>query len=121
MPRELPPCPASPNCVSSMADDPAHRVEPLGFAARPGTAVRRMAQVVEGLGGKVTDSGEDFLTAEFRSRLGFVDDVTMIFEGVTRAIHIRSASRTGWWDMGVNRRRVESIRKEWARFRYTND
>lgn len=121
MSRELPPCPESPNCVSSLADDPAHRVEPLGFAARPGTAVRRMAQVVEGLGGKVTASGEDFLHAEFRTLLGFVDDVAMVFDGVTGKIHLRSASRAGWWDLGVNRRRVERIRREWSRFRYRED
>jgi len=117
MPPELPPCPARPNCVSSLAADPARRVEPLGLPARPDVAVRGMAQVVERLGGRVTDSGEDWLTAEFRTFLGFVDDVAMLFHGPTRAIHIRSASRMGWWDLGVNRRRVERIRREWARRR----
>jgi len=49
--------------------------------------------------------------AEFRSRLGFVDDVEFRIDEAAGVIHVRSASRTGYWDLGVNRRRVEAIRE----------
>ena len=49
--------------------------------------------------------------AEFRTRLGFVDDVEFRIDEAARGIHVRSASRKGYWDLGVNRRRVEAIRE----------
>jgi uncharacterized protein (DUF1499 family) len=51
------------------------------------------------------------IRAEFRSLLGFVDDVEFRIDGAAGVIHVRSASRTGYWDFGVNRRRVETIRE----------
>jgi uncharacterized protein (DUF1499 family) len=49
--------------------------------------------------------------AEFRSQLGFVDDVEFRIDGTAGMIHVRSASRKGYWDLGVNRRRVVAIRE----------
>ena len=52
----------------------------------------------------------DYLYAEFRSRLlGYVDDVEFFFDGA--AIQVRSGSRLGRRDFGVNRKRVETIRR----------
>jgi uncharacterized protein (DUF1499 family) len=48
---------------------------------------------------------------EFRSVLGFVDDLIFAASPEEEVIHVRSASRTGKWDLGVNRRWVERIRK----------
>jgi uncharacterized protein (DUF1499 family) len=53
----------------------------------------------------------DLVRAEFRSRLGFVDDVEFRIDEAAGRIHVRSASRKGYWDLGVNRRRVETIRE----------
>jgi len=109
---DLPPCPASPNCVSSRDPDPARRVAPIPFTgtaaeAREGieTAVRSFPRAV------VVDSSGMLVRAEFRSRLGFVDDVDFRIDEAAGVIHVRSASRTGYWDLGVNRRRVEAIRE----------
>ncbi len=41
----------------------------------------------------------------------FVDDVEFLFDDPTRTIRFRSASRTGYGDLGVNRRRMEQIRR----------
>ena len=45
------------------------------------------------------------------SVFGFVDDVEFYFDDCKKTIHVKSASRTGFYDLGVNRRRVEKIRK----------
>ncbi len=56
-----------------------------------------------------------YLQAEFTSRmLGFVDDVEFVLEPTARVIHVRSASRLGYRDFGVNRERVEAIRRQLA-------
>ena len=58
-------------------------------------------------------STPNYLHAEFQSVLfKFVDDVEFVYEDASGMIHIRSASRVGYWDFGVNRRRVERIREE---------
>ena len=55
---------------------------------------------------------ENFLHVEFRSAVfGFVDDVEFLFDDGNKVIHVRSASRVGYYDFGVNRRRVEELRK----------
>jgi hypothetical protein len=57
----------------------------------------------------------DYLHAEFRTFLGFVDDVELFIDQEHHLIHMRSASRIGYWDLGVNRRRLEAIRREFRR------
>ncbi len=53
------------------------------------------------------------LYAVFRTRLGFIDDVQFLADEKAGVIHVRSASRIGYWDLGVNRKRIENIRKEY--------
>ena len=56
-----------------------------------------------------TNAGH-YLHVEFRSAVfGFVDDVEFVFDDAAEAIHFRSASRSGYWDLGVNRRRMAAI------------
>jgi len=113
----LAPCPRSPNCVSSQAADAAHQVMPLAFSGAPDAALRRLRAVIEAMPrAKVVSASERGLRAEFRSRLfGFVDDVDVLVDAEAKAIHIRSASRLGYSDFGVNRKRVEAIRAAFAR------
>jgi uncharacterized protein (DUF1499 family) len=56
-------------------------------------------------------SSPDSIQVEFRSLLGFVDDLIFVASPEEKVIHVRSAARSGTWDLGVNRRRVERIRK----------
>lgn len=61
---------------------------------------------------KLVEEDETYLHYEFTSLLlRFVDDVEFLFADETKTIHFRSASRTGHSDFGVNRRRMEEIRK----------
>jgi len=56
-----------------------------------------------------------FVTVEFRTTLGFVDDACFILELEENVIHVRSASRSGYWDLGKNRQRIEEIRREFLK------
>jgi len=116
-PKALAPCPSSPNCVSSAATDPGHRVEPLAFVGRPDVALGRLRDTIAAMPrARVTSSTDWSLHAEFTSRLfRFVDDVDCVLDVAASVIHIRSASRTGYSDLGVNRKRVEQIRADFAR------
>ncbi len=107
---EFPPCPASPNCVSTEATDPRHAVAPL-FLAREDAWPEIRSVVLELPRTKLVEQGENFLRVECRSALaGFVDDLTVELRIAQRTLAVRSASRVGYYDFGVNRRRVESLR-----------
>lgn len=110
----LPPCPRSPNCVSSQADprDETHYAPPLRFQGDPETAWQRLEAIVARQPRVTVRSRRPgYLHAEFRSKIfGFVDDVQFLLDPDRRLIHFRSASRTGYSDLGVNRRRIGAIR-----------
>jgi len=114
---DLPPCPSSPNCVSSRDPDPSRRVDPIPFRGTPEEAREALEAVVRSLPrATIVASSGIGIRAEFRSRLGFVDDVAFRFDEAAGVFHVRSASRTGYWDLGVNRRRVETIREAFGNF-----
>jgi uncharacterized protein (DUF1499 family) len=110
----LAPCKRTPNCVSSQADsaDAAHFVAPIAFK---GTALEAMAaarKAVESMErAAVVRHEANYLYAEFRSKLmRYVDDVEFTFDEKAGLLHVRSASRLGRRDFGVNRARVEALR-----------
>ena len=109
----LAPCPSSPNCVSSLATDAAHRVAPLAYQGDPAAAMRRLRDVIAAMPrARVVGVSDTGLHAEFTSRIfRFVDDVDCVVDPAAGVIQIRSASRVGYSDLGVNRSRVEAIRK----------
>jgi uncharacterized protein (DUF1499 family) len=102
----LAPCKRSPNCVSSQADpsDLEHYIAPI----RAGIAAARSA--IESLPRtRIIKTEGNYLYAEFRTRLlRYVDDVELYFDG--QVLQVRSCSRLGRRDFGVNRRRVEELR-----------
>ena len=62
---------------------------------------------------RILAATEHYLHATLKSRLfGFIDDLELKLDPQTKMIGIRSASRSGSYDMGVNRRRVENLRKQ---------
>lgn len=103
-------CPASPNCVSSQSDDPAHVVEPLTYEGPREAATQRVREILtaDPRATIVTDAA-DYIHAEYQAMI-FVDDVECYFPADASRIDIRSASRVGHSDLGANRRRVEAIR-----------
>jgi uncharacterized protein (DUF1499 family) len=108
--------PDTPNCVCSNAADDAHRIEPLRFTGPADAAFEKLKRTVASMpGATIVTSADHYLHAEFTSRLfRFVDDVEFLLDADAGVIHVRSASRAGKSDLGVNRARVESIRAKFA-------
>lgn len=113
---QIRPCPQSPNCVSSLDPDPGHRVEPLHYDSVDSQALHRLRSIIETMPRtKIVQFTKRYLHAEFKSAiLGFVDDLELLVGDVPGVIHIRSSSRVGYWDLGVNRSRVERIREKFV-------
>lgn len=107
-------CKRSPNCVSSQADasDAEHYIAPIAFQGSAEAAMAAVRKAVQAMPrATVVRSEAGYLYAEFRSRLmGFVDDVEFLFDPAAGLIHVRSASRLGRRDFGVNRERIETLR-----------
>lgn len=112
--RTLPPCPSSPNCVSTLApsQDSRHAIVPLRYVKAKSDAMALLKTMIAALPRtKLVEEDETYLHYEFTSLLlRFVDDVEFLFDDETKTIHFRSASRSGYGDLGVNRRRMEDIR-----------
>lgn len=107
----LAPCPNSPNCVSSQATDALHQVEPLPLTGDLAAAQARIRTVLAGEPRvEILRDEPGYLHAIFRSAaMAFPDDVELYLDSAAGLIHIRSASRLGYGDMGVNRARVERL------------
>ncbi|NJN74430.1 MAG: DUF1499 domain-containing protein [Limnothrix sp. RL_2_0] len=105
----LTPCPGTPNCVCSQSDRPQEKIDPL-----PAVAMDKLQQVITAMdGATIIEQTDNYLYAEFKTKLmGFVDDVEFFHGG--SAIQVRSASRLGKSDLGLNRKRVEEIRSALA-------
>jgi uncharacterized protein (DUF1499 family) len=111
----LSPCPTSPNCVCSYDDDKRHSIESLEAHNDPEADLDRLVQLLEQFPRtKVVTREENYLHVEFTSRLfRFVDDVEFLIDSEQDTIHVRSESRVGYSDFGVNRKRIEQIRTMW--------
>jgi len=104
-------CPKRPNCIcTEYPEDRKHYAEPIRLSETL-DPLGRAAAVITAMGGQVQTIDGDRLVATFTSRLfRFVDDFTLRVDSSARLLHIRSASRVGYGDFGVNRRRVERFR-----------
>ena len=108
----LDPCPSSPNCVVSQNGDEEHTIEPITYKSDRATARETLLKVLSVVPRtEVTEQTDDYIHAESTSRIfKFVDDVEFYFPEDEDVIQLRSASRVGESDLGVNRRRIEQIR-----------
>ena len=113
----LAPCPSKPNCVCSDAQDEAHKIEPLRLAAAPETVWSALReQLADRPRTRIVTATEDYIHAEEKSRVfGFVDDIEFQLRLREKMIAVRSAARVGYSDLGVNRKRIEKIRRELQR------
>jgi uncharacterized protein (DUF1499 family) len=110
----LSPCPASPNCVSSQSPKRTHYADPLRYKGSMAEARQRLLSVISSFPRtKIVTLADNYIHCEFTSALfRFVDDVEFYFDDAAKTIHLRSASRVGYYDLGVNRRRIEMIREK---------
>ncbi|MBE9125368.1 MULTISPECIES: DUF1499 domain-containing protein [unclassified Coleofasciculus] len=109
---KLTPCPNTPNCVNSQAQDSTHGIEPLKYTSTLPKAMADLKTVIQNMEKtNIITETENYLYAEFTSKLmGFVDDVEFFFGESANTIQVRSASRLGRSDLDVNRKRIETIR-----------
>ena len=108
----LKPCPATPNCVLSTATDETHRVAPFPFTGQASDALARVKSAALSFPrARVAEEAPGYVRLTFKSAVfGFVDDVELELDETAKVVHVRSASRVGRGDFGVNRKRVEAIR-----------
>jgi uncharacterized protein (DUF1499 family) len=106
---KLAPCPGSPNCVNSQSNNPQSKIDPL-----PPIPISSLKKIIENMERTtIIEETENYLYAEFKSKImGYVDDVEFYLDPQANVIHVRSASRLGQSDLGVNRKRVEEIRSK---------
>ena len=110
-------CPSSPNCVSSQAGDKEHFIEPIKTTGSALAVKNTLLDILKASPRTAITSAEgNYIRAEFTSRIfRFVDDVEFLVMETPPdevLIHVRSASRVGYSDFGVNRKRIESIRQK---------
>ena len=96
---------SKPNAVCSEPDTPSDAfVEPFQGS------LADVRNAILATGGTLTSETDDYLSATYASKLfRFIDDVEARDAG-NGTVHIRSASRVGYSDMGANRKRVARIR-----------
>ena len=111
--KSLPPCPQSPNCVSSQSLDADHFIDPIAYHGSLQEAKARIMQVLTSLPRtRIVEEDPTYLRAESTSLIfRFTDDLDFAFDETRKVIHVRSASRVGTSDFGANRTRVETIRQ----------
>jgi uncharacterized protein (DUF1499 family) len=116
-PADLAPCPDSPNCVSTKSKDPDRAMTPLPYIKSGKESMDRLLEIVRSMKRTtIVSATPSYLHVEFRSALfRFVDDVEFILDDSARLIHFRSASRTGYYDFGVNRKRMKEISDRYLR------
>ena len=109
---KLSPCPDSPNCVSSQRSDKRNFIEPIRYEGTEEKAMERLIDVIQGMKRcRIIKMEDHYIHAEFTSAVfRFVDDVEFYVDSEAKIIHMRSASRIGYSDFGVNRQRMEKIR-----------
>jgi uncharacterized protein (DUF1499 family) len=105
-------CPDRNNCVNSDANDPKHAIAPLRLKIPPAEAWADLKRLLEAAPDtRIVHATPDYLAAEFTTgRLRFTDDVEFVLRAEQGEIAVRSASRLGYYDFGVNRERIENLR-----------
>ncbi len=114
---KLLPCPPSPNCISSTAQDDVHATPAFYFAGPSTAAWQALTAIIKAMErAEIVSQTGTYLHVEFTSALfHFVDDAEFLLNHQASKIEVRSASRLGRSDFGVNRKRIEKIKKIFAK------
>ncbi len=109
---KLAPCPESPNCVCSeqvQSSDKEHFIQPIQADK---ALWAKFKAIIQEQGAEITTDDGNYVHATFSTSVfHYVDDVELRFDEAAGLIHIRSASRMGRSDFGVNRARVAKLKQ----------
>lgn len=107
------PCPDTPNCVSTAETDTKQTISPLTYRGSREQAIVKLKKIINDLPNtKLRQEKDGYLWWECKSKIfGFIDDLEIYLPAKQQLIQIRSASRMGYSDFGVNRERVEKIKQ----------
>lgn len=113
----LKPCPNKPNCISTISQDRSQSMLPLHFKENLVQSLEHIKKIVSQMPRtQLITERSNYLHFTFKSALfGFIDDVEFYFDESNKMIHFRSASRTGYSDLGVNRKRMISIADKYTK------
>ncbi|MBU1054955.1 MAG: DUF1499 domain-containing protein [Proteobacteria bacterium] len=106
-------CPAKPNCVcSEKINDAVHYIDPIIISQKSSDETMKIIKdTIKELGGTIQTETGLYLAATFSSAIfGFIDDIEIRIDSTNNLIHIRSASRVGYGDLGANKKRTELIK-----------
>ena len=112
-PQQLKECPTSPNCVSTQTQQEDKKMDPIPFEQDPKEVMEIIKGIVESRPRtNLENESNNLLHYTFKSCLfGFIDDVEFLINAEQKLIHFRSASRTGYSDLGVNKNRMTELKK----------
>lgn len=112
-------CPSSPNCVSSTTSSEKHFMEAMSYSGDMKEAKTILMKVIdEESRVTITKNDNNYIHTEFKIAIfGFVDDVEFLFDDTQKKIHFRSASRVGYSDLGVNKKRMIRIKKAFEKLK----
>ena len=110
-------CPDTPNCVSSQSTKKSDYIDPIHWPQNVPDIKNILFDTINTMKRtRIVSHDENYVHVEFTTALfRFIDDVEFLIDEKNRTIHVRSASRVGYSDLGVNRKRVEKIRKTFSR------
>ena len=107
-------CPDKPNCIcSEQKSDTDHYIEPIIIPENLKLdTLPLLKETIREMGGSIVVEDDNYLATTFSVAVfGFVDDLEIRVDAIHQVIHIRSASRVGRGDLGVNRKRAERLKK----------
>ena len=89
-------------------------IEPIRYSGDAVIAMNRLRDVLKAWpGATIVEDRPDYIAVEFETRwLRFVDDAEFLLDPAQRVIDVRSQSRLGSNDFGVNRKRIEALRRK---------
>jgi len=110
-------CSRKPNAVcSEYIGHSSHYVEPIDVSqVNMNQHFHKLVKAIEANGGKVVIQDDQYVAATFTSAIfKFVDDVEARLDKEEGVIHLRSASREGYSDLGVNAKRIAAIKASYS-------
>lgn len=118
---QLTQCPNTPNCLcSEFSEHTDHYIDPIKIS--PNTASdeldSKLKNIITNMGGTIKTESDDYIATTFSSAIfGFVDDFELRIDKEKKVIHLRSASRVGRSDLGINKKRIELFKKRFQDYK----